>query len=94
MRGATAAVFARGVDQWTALDAGVIRKLYGLTPTEARVAAALADGLDLKQVAARFGMKVTTARAHLAALFEKTGTRRQAGLVRLLVGGLGQIRVD
>ena len=44
-------------------------------------------------MAERLEMKITTARTHLAAIFDKTGTRRQAELVRLLVGGLGQIRM-
>jgi DNA-binding CsgD family transcriptional regulator len=38
-----------------------------------------------QQAAAALGIKLSTARFHLGALFRKTDTRRQAELVRLLL---------
>lgn len=90
--GATAALFVRPPEPWRPLDRRVLRQLYGLTPTEARVAALLAEGRTLRQVAEALEVRITTARAHLGAVFDKTGTRRQAELVRLLVGGFGPVR--
>ena len=61
-----------------------LRALYGLTRREADLAALLADGLGIGEVADRMAISMNTARSHLRQVFEKTGTRRQAELVRLL----------
>lgn len=65
--------------QWLGLLAGH----YGTTPAETRVLNLLAQGHDAREIAARCGISYTTVRTHLRALFEKTGCRRQAELVRL-----------
>lgn len=57
---------------------------YGLTPTEAKLALLVADGSGLAAVAERMGIYLSTARTHLHRVFDKTGTRRQAQLTRLL----------
>lgn len=57
---------------------------YGLTGAEARVAVEAAKGDGRAAVAARLGIRETTVRAHLSAIFDKTGVRRQAALVRLV----------
>jgi DNA-binding CsgD family transcriptional regulator len=67
--------------------AGLLTLLYGLTESEARLAAALAAGETLASHAARQGIGRETARTHLRNAFAKTGTRRQAELVRLVLGG-------
>jgi DNA-binding CsgD family transcriptional regulator len=59
---------------------------YGLTPAEASLAAALARGETLAQVAARKNIAVASARKQLQSIFEKTGTHRQAELVRRVMG--------
>ena len=64
---------------------GVIRELFGLSAAEARVAERLMLGESPEQVAASLDVKTSTARWHLAALYRKTGTSRQAQLVRLLM---------
>jgi DNA-binding CsgD family transcriptional regulator/PAS domain-containing protein len=58
--------------------------LFALTLREADVAAALAAGLSLKDVARKAGIKISTARTHLEHIFLKTGTRQQSQLVALL----------
>jgi DNA-binding CsgD family transcriptional regulator/PAS domain-containing protein len=63
----------------------ILRQIYGLTPGEARVAERLITGESLEQAAAALMIKTSTARVHLAALFRKTQTHRQAELVRLLL---------
>ncbi len=67
--------------------AGLLSLLYGLTESEACLAAALAAGETLASHAARRGIGRETARTHLRNAFAKTGTRRQAELVRLVLGG-------
>jgi DNA-binding CsgD family transcriptional regulator len=61
-----------------------LRQLFDLTPAEARLAQALARGDALEEVAVKLKIKMTTARTQLAAIFAKTQTRRQAGLVAIL----------
>jgi DNA-binding CsgD family transcriptional regulator len=66
-------------------DLAVLRKLYGLTPAEAAVALAVCCGQGLNAASVTPGIKRSTARAHLRRVFEKTGTRRQDELARLLL---------
>jgi DNA-binding CsgD family transcriptional regulator len=60
------------------------RKLFDLTPAEARLAAALARGLALKDAAIRQGIRFSTARSYLEGIFRKTCTNQQSQLVALL----------
>jgi len=64
-----------------------IAKLYGLSRAESRVAALLAAGYRLEQTADLLGVAYETVRKHLKQIFSKTGTYRQAELVRILVTG-------
>ena len=63
---------------------GRLRKLFDLTPAEARLAQRLACGDSVEEVAQALHIKMTTARTQLAAIFAKTDTRRQAKLVAIL----------
>ncbi|MGA9287836.1 MAG: helix-turn-helix transcriptional regulator [Anaerobacillus sp.] len=69
------------------IDAGRLCDLYGLSRAEARVAALLAQGHRLDETAQILGVAYETVRKHLKQIFSKTGTDRQAELVRMLVGG-------
>lgn len=73
------------------LDA--LRMLFGLTPTEAAVALAVAEGRGVKDAADALGISSATVRWHLQRVFDKTGTARQAELARV-VGSLRMIRPD
>lgn len=64
-----------------------IARLYGLSRAESRVAALLASGYRLEQVAESLDIAYETVRKHLKQIFGKTGTYRQAELVRMLVTG-------
>jgi DNA-binding CsgD family transcriptional regulator len=63
------------------------RRRFGLTPAEAEVTLEILKGDGRDAAAARLGIAATTVRAHLSHIFEKTGVRRQAELVRLLMQG-------
>jgi DNA-binding CsgD family transcriptional regulator len=69
--------------QRTGLD--LLAQSYRLTPSEARLAEAMLAGGGLRQAADLAGMTYETARWYLKLLFQKTGTRRQAELVALLI---------
>lgn len=62
-----------------------IRTRYGLTKSEARLAAALPNGGTLLEVASRLGISYETARTQLRAVFVKTGVNRQSELVALVL---------
>lgn len=64
----------------------VLRGLFDLSAAEAGVAAELARGNTVQEVAQQRGTSVATARTHLAQIFRKTGTRQQSELVALLKG--------
>jgi DNA-binding CsgD family transcriptional regulator len=72
-------------DRGSSRPAWMLQTLYELTPAEILMAERLMKGDTPKQAAAALNIKVSTARWHLSALFEKTGTARQSELVRLLL---------
>jgi DNA-binding CsgD family transcriptional regulator len=70
----------------------VLRALYGLTLGETRLTLLLLGGCSVEQAARLLRISVGTARGVLKKVFEKTGTDRQAALVKLLLSGFGQVR--
>jgi DNA-binding CsgD family transcriptional regulator/PAS domain-containing protein len=78
-------LFVADPDTLPAISAEQLRRLYGLTPAEGEVAVAVLDGEGVRGIAESLGVSVATARTHLHRIFEKTGTRRQAELVRLVL---------
>jgi DNA-binding CsgD family transcriptional regulator len=64
---------------------GNLKRLYRLTSAEAKVALAVLDGFGIKAAAERLGISQTTTRTHLYQVFAKTGVRRQAEMVRLIL---------
>ena len=68
--------------------AETFRRLWGLTAAEAALACQLAAGRSLEEAAQALAVRTPTARTQLSRIFAKTGTRRQAELMRLLVGGV------
>jgi DNA-binding CsgD family transcriptional regulator len=58
--------------------------VFGMTPAEARVAADIAAGQRLIEIAAKRRVKISTVQSHSKAVFGKTGTRGQAELAALL----------
>ncbi|WP_175369516.1 helix-turn-helix transcriptional regulator [Tardiphaga robiniae] len=61
-----------------------LRCLFGFTAAETQLAVELARGHNLLDIARARRLSRTTIRSHLASLFVKTQTRRQAELVALL----------
>jgi DNA-binding CsgD family transcriptional regulator len=88
------ALFIGDPEQRAADPFGNLGRLYGLTPAESRLAWLLAGDLSLAEAAAQLGITRSTARTVLKRVLAKTGTRRQASLVRLLFSGPAQVRRD
>lgn len=74
-----------------ASDAGTVlarlAERFSLTKRETVVLGDLAQGLTVAEIATRRHVERVTVRTHLRSLFDKTDRRRQAELVRLVVGG-------
>ena len=68
--------------------------LYGLTPSEAKLAWLLVGGRSRSEAAEQLGITGETARTVLKRVLGKTETRSQTDLVRLLLSGPGQLRSD
>lgn len=65
-------------------DPDALRAVWGLTPSEARLAAALCEGLSVADHARRQDIALTTALSHLKAVFAKMDVSRQSHLIRRL----------
>lgn len=83
---AVAAVFVRKAELEAPQAPEVIAKTYSLTPSELRVLLAVFESGGVPNVADALGISEATAKTHLRRLFEKTGTKRQADLVKLVAG--------
>ncbi|WP_050476068.1 helix-turn-helix transcriptional regulator [Herbaspirillum rhizosphaerae] len=59
--------------------------IYRLTPAETRLAEALLENDTIESYALKSRVSRNTVRTHLASLFAKTGTKRQAELIRTLL---------
>ena len=77
-----AAVFVQLRDSQPTLSVELLRELFGLTPAEARVAAALVQGRKPEEIAADAEISRFTVRAQLSAIYEKLGVHRQAEVVQ------------
>jgi len=64
-----------------------IRQRYGLTAAEAAFAVEIIKGEGIQSASDRLAISKSTGRTHLASIFAKTGTHRQAELVRLMRQG-------
>ncbi len=69
----------------------LLRKVYGLTPAEARLAQGILQGMSLQDFAKEAGVSINTVRTQLKQVFTKTGTKRQVDLMRILMSGLAKV---
>lgn len=77
-----AVVFITDPDRPQEAPAELLQRLYGLTPTEARILEHLVDGKTLEGIANNLDVTVGTVRQHMKPVFQKTNTHRQAELIR------------
>lgn len=81
---AAAALFVHKAALDTPLPPEAIAKAYKLTPMELRVLLAVVEVGGVPAVAEALGIAETTVRTHLHQTYQKTGTNRQADLVKLV----------
>jgi DNA-binding CsgD family transcriptional regulator/PAS domain-containing protein len=77
-----AIIYLRDPDRPHETRTETLQRLYGLTPSQARLADRLATGRSLSEAAGQLGITTDSARQYLKVIFQKTGTRSQAQLVR------------
>ena len=65
-------------------DTQQLRSHFGLTYSQAKLAIEIAKGEGLRVCTQRLGIAMSTGRSHLRQIFQKTETRRQAELVRVI----------
>lgn len=63
----------------------IVARLFGLTKSEARLAAMLASGLTLTDAAVKLNLTESSVRTYSKKIFAKMGVGRQAELVRLIM---------
>ncbi|NHN39573.1 helix-turn-helix transcriptional regulator [Pseudomaricurvus alcaniphilus] len=69
----------------------ILERLYDLTATEAALATQLADGKTLTELALSNAVSRETLRSQLKRVFQKTHTKRQSELVKLVLTGPGSL---
>lgn len=62
-----------------------IAELFGLLPSEARLALALSRGMTITEAAAALGLTDETARNYSKKIYAKTGARSRADLIRFIL---------
>lgn len=92
-RDTVAVLFMADPERPVEIDPRMLVRLYGLSRAEARVAVLLGRGLRLEQAAQHLGLTYETVRKHLKQIFGKTGTDRQAELIRTMTSGPGGLRL-
>ena len=78
-------LIARAAETAFEVDEAPLRAAYQLTAAEARICSALISGDNVYVLSERLGISPQTARTHLKRIYDKTGTTRQAELLRLLM---------
>jgi DNA-binding CsgD family transcriptional regulator len=80
-----AILFVTDPDRKTRSRIAWLQQRFGLTAAEATFAGEIVAGAGIQAAADRLQISRSTGRTHLARVFEKTGTHRQAELVRLML---------
>jgi DNA-binding CsgD family transcriptional regulator len=83
---AAAALFICKVARETRSPPEIIARAYRLTPTELRVLLAIVEVGGVPETAVALGIAESTVKTHLGNLFVKTGSGRQADLVKIVAG--------
>src|SRR5579864_6564341 len=90
---ASAALFLTDPESQVEPSDKMLGRLFGLTPAEARLAGSLMQGTSLEQSAEEFHLSRNTVRSQLRSVFDKTATKRQGELIRLLWSSPAQLNV-
>jgi DNA-binding CsgD family transcriptional regulator len=87
---AAAVIFVRDPETPTPAKLA-LQELFGLTPAEATIAAALAEGKSVEEIASAAGIGLSTVRTQIKRTFVKTSTNRQAQLVTVILRSIAAL---
>lgn len=76
------------------IDAKLLAEELGFTTREGQVAALLAEGRTVREIAFSMGIKVSTVRWHVKGMFKKLAIVRQCDLIRLVLSLPAGLRAD
>jgi len=65
-------------------ESELLQQFYDLTPAQAKLALAIAEGQDLRSYSNRQGITFNTARTHMAGLRQRLDARNQVDVVRII----------
>ena len=85
------AIFLRDPQRGTQGSNEVIRRLFDLTRSEARLALLLANGVSLDEASEQLNIRRNTVRAHLRTIFSKMGVTRRTELVLMVMNSVVQL---
>jgi DNA-binding CsgD family transcriptional regulator len=81
----TIALMLHDSEATNTIDMKGFAKVHNLTPSESRVLSLLLEHVSLPPIALALGITMHTVRSQLRTIREKTGAKRQAELVRMLM---------
>lgn len=90
--GAVAVVFITDSERGQSPVDFLCGDLYGLTAAETRLVSTLLETPGLTAAAKTLGLSRNTVHSQLASVFQKTGTKSQSELLRLILGGIAPIK--
>ena len=82
-QGGCSAVVIREITRTSAISSEFFARCYGVTQAERRLLEILAEGMTVTEAGHALQVSLNTVKSHLKSLFAKTGTNRQAELMRL-----------
>jgi DNA-binding CsgD family transcriptional regulator len=89
---ATAVLFVSKGSLDSTAGSDIIKKIFKLTPAEARVLLAVVELGCISETSRNLDIAESTVKTHLARIFSKTDTKRQADLVKLIAAFSSPIR--
>jgi DNA-binding CsgD family transcriptional regulator len=89
--GPRVAIFVSDRSARPTLRREVISQLFGLSPAETDLAIKLAEGASLAEAAHLLEISEHTARTYSKRIYSKTGTSRQAELVKVILGSVARV---
>lgn len=92
IRGAGAVVLLFDSARRAASIHEIVKQLFGLTNAEATVAERLLNGATVTEMCDELRVGLPTVKTHLKRIMSKTGAKRQADLIRLLLRGPAALR--
>lgn len=87
-------VFLQDPSQVLPIASDVWTRLYALTGGELRVLQGLIEGLTPAEISDRYGVARSTVKTQVLSLFRKTGTNRQAELVRVALAAIPPVHTE